>query len=110
MGGDDAPVTMLRAHEFEHRKRVERLRTSYSGVLASRVMKTLFASASRGTASFVLLAAVGVAGCSGAYERSDEYGNVDSVGQALAGDDISEAFATFQAQVSLFRLDTPFRI
>jgi hypothetical protein len=69
-------------------------------------MRPLFGLTSISAAPFVLLSLLGLQACSSAL--SDD---VATVAQGInAGDDLTEAFNTFQQQVTDARLDSPFRI
>lgn len=76
--------------------------------------KAIWGSLSVNVALLGLLPVAGLQACSsGPHELSDDASaeKVGSVEQALsAGDDLSEAFNTFQAQVTASSLDNPFRI
>jgi cytochrome c peroxidase len=68
-------------------------------------MRPLFELSLISAPSLALVSLLGLQACSSASE------NISTVGQAInAGDDLTEAFNTFQAQVTAARLDTPFRI
>src|SRR5687767_2854715 len=68
-----------------------------------------FGSSSLGLGYALALALVGCSAPhdSGSFEQLEELG---TIAQALAGEGISEAFDTFQTQVSFFSLDAPFRV
>jgi cytochrome c peroxidase len=73
-------------------------------------MKRLFGLSFIGVPSLALLPLVSLPACSSASEVGPSE-NVASAHQAVnAGDDITDAFNTFQAQVSASNLDKPFRI
>lgn len=76
--------------------------------------KTIFGSLSLNFALFALLPLAGLQACSsgtGELSNGEPAEHVGIVEQALnAGDDLSEAYNTFLAQVAASRLDNPFRI
>jgi len=62
------------------------------------------------SASLFAFIATAVFGCSAPSDTGSYEETLDTVTQGLAGQDLAEAFSTFQAQVSRFSLDAPFRI
>src|SRR5689334_15733456 len=72
-------------------------------------MRSFFRTSCLHVGSFALVPFLGALACSSASDRAAD--GVASVDQAVnPGDDLVDAFATYQAQVAQSSLDKPFRI